>query len=134
MEEEDFSKEMIKMEVVEWYSSRNDEALLLYEVYVAIGTAYWDDEEELKENPDYPSSFDRGLTSTSATAPEYLERYFLSEHKSIFVFGKEIDPSDVEWDDYDQARQINYGYFDLDDVEEAIKLAEEAIEDFKKSN
>ena len=123
---------MIKMEVVEWYSSDNDEALLVYEVYVAIGTAYWDDEEQLKENPYYPSSFDRGLTSTSATAPEYLERYFLSEQKSIFVFGKEIDPSDVEWDDYDQARQLIYGYFDIDDVEEAIKYAEIEVENLKK--
>ena len=82
MEEEDFSKEMIKMEVVEWYSSRNDEALLLYEVYVASGTAYWNDEEELKENPYYPSHFDR--------ESEYLERYFLSERHSIFIFDKEI--------------------------------------------
>ena len=38
MEEEDFSKEMIKMEVVEWYSQDNDEALLMYEIYVASGT------------------------------------------------------------------------------------------------
>ena len=124
MEEEDFSKEMIKMEVVEWYSSRNDEALLLYEVYVASGTAYWNDEEELKENPYYPSHFDR--------ESEYLERYFLSERHSIFIFDKEIDYSELEWDDYDQARDMNSGFFDVDDLEEAIKSAEEAIEHFKK--
>ena len=130
MEEEDFSKEMIKMEAVEWHSSDNDEAPVMYEVYVAIGTAYWDDEEELEENPYYPSSFDRGLTSTTFEAPEYYERYFLRDLKWEWI--KEIDPSEVEWDDYDQARQIDYGYFDLDDVEEAKKFAEDAIEHIKK--
>ena len=61
---------------------------------------------------------------------EYYERYFLRDLKSESI--KEIDPSDVEWDDYDQARQIDYGYFDLDDVEEAKKFGEEAIEHIKK--
>ena len=107
-------KEVYLVELI--YRSANDDELKdVFEVSVKYGYADYDEKDEQWENFE---------------GTDYDEQLFLSDSKSGFVFGKEIE--DINWDEYDFTKWYGEEYFEEED--EAIKYAEDLITQLKNGD